>query len=216
MVVVGAVVGGAVVVGAVVVVGRGAAVVGGAVVGGRVLGGTVAAEVRGTADGGATTGSAARVELVVLDSFWVVSGVSTLLPPPAATALVVGAAQSGPAHAVGCPDPPNACNVRTTTIPVVATAVATHGRLPSQPTTPRSPHQGPADRLARVPGPEPATSGGSDKGTTPNPATSGGADGTGARNPATSGAAGTTGADGSAASGAGGAAGARESATPGC
>ena len=155
------------------VVARGAVVVGGAVVGGRVLGGAVAAEVRGTADDGATTGSAARVELVVLDSFLVVSGVPTLLPPPAATALVVGAAQSGPAHAVGCPDPPNACRVRTTTIPVVATAVATHGRLSSHPATPRSPQEGPADRLARVAGPEPATSDGSDKGTAPIPATSG-------------------------------------------
>jgi hypothetical protein len=158
VVVVGAVVGGAVVVGAVVVVGRDAAVVGGSVVGGRVLGGTVAADVRGTADDGATTGSAARVELVVLDSFSVVSGVPTLRLPPAATALVVGAAQSGPAHAAGCPDPTNACNVRTTTIPVVATAVATHGRLPSHPTTPQSPREEPADRLARVAGPEPATS----------------------------------------------------------
>ncbi|HET7518889.1 MAG TPA: hypothetical protein VFN05_14625, partial [Actinomycetes bacterium] len=97
MVVGAAVVGAAVVVGTVVVVGRGAAVVGGAVVGGRVLGGTFAAEVRGNTDEGATTGSPARVELVVLDSSSVVSGVPTLLLPPAAATLVVGARHSGPA-----------------------------------------------------------------------------------------------------------------------
>ena len=130
MVVGAAVVVAAVVVGAVVGVGRGAAGVGGAVVGGRVLGGTVAAEVRGAADEGATTGSAARVELVVLDFSLVVSGVPTLLRVPAAITLVVGPGQPGPAQAVGCPDPPNACDARTTTIPVVGGAGATHRRQP--------------------------------------------------------------------------------------
>jgi hypothetical protein len=131
-----AVVGGAVVGGAVVVVGRGAAVVGGAVVAGRVLGGTVAAEVRGAAVGGTSTAFPATVELVVLDGRTVVSGVPRLLPPPAAAAAVVGAGQGRPSHAGGAPGPPNAWNASTTTIPAVATPVATHGRLPSHPITP--------------------------------------------------------------------------------
>jgi hypothetical protein len=131
-----AVVGGAVVGGAVVVVGRGAAVVGGAVVAGRVLGGAVAAEVGGAAVGGTTTASPATVELVVLGCRPVVSGVPRLLPPPAAAATVVGAGQGRPPHSGGAPGPPNAWNASTTTIPAVATPVATQGRLPSHPTTP--------------------------------------------------------------------------------
>jgi len=135
-VVVGAgVVGGAVVVGAVVVVGRGAAVVGGAVVAGRVLGGTVFVEVRGAADEGATTASPTRVELVVLDSTTVVSGVPTLVPA-AATTLVVVPGHPGPVHAVGCPDPPSTCSARTTRVPAAATPVATHGRRSSHAATP--------------------------------------------------------------------------------
>jgi hypothetical protein len=137
VVVVGAaVVGGAVVVGTVVVVGRGS-VVGGAVVTGRVLGGTVAAEVRGAAVGGATaTASPATVELVVLDSTTVVSGVPSVLPPPAAAATEVGAGQGRPPHSGGPPDPPNAWNPSATTIPAVATPVATHGRRENQPPIP--------------------------------------------------------------------------------
>jgi hypothetical protein len=137
VVVVGAaVVGGAVVVGTVVVVGRGS-FVGGAVVTGRVLGGTVASEVRGAAGGGMTAAaSPATVELVVLDSTTVVSGVPSVLPPPAATATVAGAGQGRPPHSGGLPDPPNAWNPSATTIPAVATPVATHGRRENHPPIP--------------------------------------------------------------------------------
>ena len=136
MVVGAAVVGGAVVVGTVVVVGRGR-VVGGAVVTGRVLCGTVAAEVRGAAVGGTTApASPATVELVVLDSTTVVSGVPSVLPPPAATATVVGAGQGRPPHSGGPPDPPNAWSPNATTIPAVATPVAAHGRRENHPPIP--------------------------------------------------------------------------------
>ena len=107
MVVDAAVVGGAVVGGTVVVVGRGAAVVGGAVVAGRVVGGAVTAEVRGAA-GETTPASAPTVELVVVDSRTVVSGVPTLLPAPAATAAVVDTGQGRPPQPGGAPCPPNA------------------------------------------------------------------------------------------------------------
>ena len=138
MVVGGAVVGGAVVLGTVVVVGRGAAVVGGAVVAGRVVGGAVTAEVRGTV-GETTPASEPTVELVVVDSRTVVSGVPILLPAPAAAAAVVETGQGRPPHPGGAPCPPNACTARTTTIPAVATPVATHGRLASHPPTPVPP-----------------------------------------------------------------------------
>jgi hypothetical protein len=131
----GSVVGGALVLGTVVVVGRGRAVVGGAVVAGRVVGGAVTAEVRGTV-GATTPTSAPTVELVVVDSRTVVSGVPTLLPAPAAAAAVVDTGQGRPPHPGGAPCPPNACTARTTTIPAVATPVATHGRLASHPPTP--------------------------------------------------------------------------------
>jgi hypothetical protein len=103
----GAVVGGAVVLGTVVVVGRGAAVVGGAVVAGRVVGGAVTAEVRGTV-GEATPASEPTVELVVVDSRTVVSGVPILLSAPAAATLVVETRQGRPSHPGDAPCPPNA------------------------------------------------------------------------------------------------------------
>jgi hypothetical protein len=106
-VVVGAVVGGAVVLGTVVVVGLGAAVVGGAVVAGRVVGGAVTAEVRGTV-GETTPRSSPTVELVVVDSRTVVSGVPMLSSAPAAAATVVEAGQGRPSHPGGAPCPPNA------------------------------------------------------------------------------------------------------------
>ena len=125
VVVVGAVVGGAVVVGAPVVVGRGA-VVGGAVVAGRVVGGRVAAEVSGAVGAGPGAG---RVVLVVEGSRTVVSGLPTLPPPTAATAAVVEAGHGRPSQVPGGAGLPNAWRARTSTIPAVAIAVATHGRL---------------------------------------------------------------------------------------
>jgi hypothetical protein len=121
-----AVVAGAVVVGArVVVVGRGAAEVGGAVVAGRVLGGVVCAEVRGAEGGGA---GAATVEVVVLGRRTVVRGVPRLpAPAAAATPTVVVAGHGRPPQAPGA-GPPKAWSARTTTIPAVATPVASHGR----------------------------------------------------------------------------------------
>jgi hypothetical protein len=116
---------GAVVVGARVVVGRGAAVVGGAVVAGRVLGGVVCAEVRGADGGGAR---AATVEVVVLGRRTVVRGVPRLPAPAAATTpTVVVAGHGRPPQAPGAGSP-KAWSVRTTTIPAVATPVASHGR----------------------------------------------------------------------------------------
>ena len=133
MVVGPAVVVGAVVVGArVVVVGRGAAVVRGAVVAGRVLGGVVCAEVRGAEGGGA---GAATVEVVVLGWRTVVRGVPRLPAPAAATTpIVVVAGHGRPPQAPG-PGPPNAWSVRTTTIPAVATPVASHGRRSNRAST---------------------------------------------------------------------------------
>jgi hypothetical protein len=87
---------GAVVVGARVVVGRGARVDGGAVGAGRVVGGALA-EVRGADVGGAWS---AAVEVVVLDSTMVVSGVSRF-PTPAAAATVVDTGQGPPLHLGG-------------------------------------------------------------------------------------------------------------------
>jgi hypothetical protein len=127
VVVVAAVVGGAVVVGALVVVGRGA-VVGGAVVAGRVVGGAMAAEVGGAVGAGAWP---ARVVPVVVGWRTVLSGVPTLLSPAAATATVVEAGHGRPSQVPGGAGLPNAWRARTTTIPAVATAVATHGRLNS-------------------------------------------------------------------------------------
>jgi hypothetical protein len=87
---------GAVVIGARVVVGRGARVDGGAVGAGRVVGGALA-EVRGADVGGAWS---AAVEVVVLDSTMVVSGVSRF-PTPAAAATVVDTGQGPPLHLGG-------------------------------------------------------------------------------------------------------------------
>jgi hypothetical protein len=82
-----------------------------------------------------------------------VSAVPRLLPPPAAAAAVVGTGQGRPPHSGGAPGPPNAWNASTTTIPAVATPVATQGRLPSHPITP-VPAAAPEARAAT-----PATSG---------------------------------------------------------
>ena len=135
MVVVATVVVGAVVVGArvVVVVVRGAAVLGGAVVAGRVLGGVVAGEVRGAEGEGA---GAARVELVVLGWMTVVRGVPRLPDPAAATAATVVVAGHGrPPQAPGGAGSPKAWSVSTTTIPAVATPVASHGRRSNRAST---------------------------------------------------------------------------------
>jgi hypothetical protein len=120
VVVAAAVVGGAVVVGALVVVGRGA-VVGGAVDAGRIVGGAAAAEV------GAAVGAGARAGTVVLVVGWrtVLSGVPALSSPAAAVEAGHGRASQLPGGA----GLPKAWRARTTTIPAVATAVATHGRL---------------------------------------------------------------------------------------
>ena len=123
MVVDAAVVVDAVVVEARVVVGRGARVVGGAVDAGRVVGGPLAA-VRGADVGGACS---AAVEVVVLDSTMVVSGVPRF-PTPAARATVLGAGQGRPSQPGRGPGLPNACSASSTTIPAVATAVDTQGR----------------------------------------------------------------------------------------
>jgi hypothetical protein len=113
--------GAAVVVGALVVGGLGALVVCTALVGGRVVGGVVGAEVSRAVDAGARS---RRVELVVLDRTTVVGG-GVRLPPPAATAAVVGTGHGR------SPQPDDGAGLlktwraSTTTMPVVATAVAT-------------------------------------------------------------------------------------------
>ncbi|HSO55191.1 MAG TPA: hypothetical protein VL330_21185 [Actinomycetes bacterium] len=81
-----------------------------------------------------------------------VSGVPRLLPPSAAAAAVVGVGQGRPSHSGGAPGPPNAWNASTTTIPAVATPVATHGRLPSHRINPVSAAAPPA-RDPAGPGP---------------------------------------------------------------
>jgi hypothetical protein len=115
--------GAAVVVGALVVVGGlGALVVGTALVGGRVLGGMVDAEVGGGVGAGARS---RRVELVVLDRGTVVGGGASPPPPAAAAAAVVGTGHGR------SPQPDDGAGrlrtwrARTTTMPAVATAVAT-------------------------------------------------------------------------------------------
>ena len=123
MVVAATVVVGAVVVGARVVVGRGALVDGGAVGGGRVVGGAPA-EVRGAEVGGAWS---AAVELAVLGSTMVVSGVPRF-PTSAAAATVVDTGQGRPPQPGRGPGSPNAWRASSTTIPAVATAVDTQGR----------------------------------------------------------------------------------------
>jgi hypothetical protein len=111
---------GVVVVGARVVVGLGL-VVWGAVVAGRVVGGALGTVARGAAGAEVRAG---WVEVVVLGSTTVVSGVPRLVPPRvgAAAATVVGAGRGG------APGPPSACSASTTTIPAVATPVASQGR----------------------------------------------------------------------------------------
>jgi len=124
VVVAATVVVGAVVVGArVVVVGRGARVDGGAVGAGRVVGGAPA-EVRGAEVGGAWS---AAVELVVLGSTMVVSGVPRF-PTSAAAATVVDTGQGRPPQPGRGPGSPNAWSASSTKIPAVATAVDTQGR----------------------------------------------------------------------------------------
>jgi hypothetical protein len=153
VVVVAAVVGGAVVVGALVVVGRGA-VVAGAVVAGRVAGGAVAAEVGAAVGAGAWAG---RVVLVVVGWRTVLSGVPTLLPAAAATAAVVEAGHGRPSQVPGGAGLPNAWRARTTTIPTVATVVATHGRLNgTEKAEPPTSSRGPSSRTGAA---ESATSG---------------------------------------------------------
>ena len=132
VVVVTVVVGAVVVVARVVVVGLGA-VVGGAVVAGRVLGGVVAGEVRGAEGEGA---GAARVELVVLGWMTVVRGVPRLPDPAAATTpTVVVAGHGRPPQAPVRAGSPKAWSVSTTTIPAVATPVASHGRRSNRAST---------------------------------------------------------------------------------
>jgi hypothetical protein len=115
---------GAVVVEARVVVGRGTRVDGGAAVGtGRVVGGALA-EVRGAEVAGTCS---AAVEVVVLASTTVVSGVPRF-PTPAAAATVVDTGQAPPPHGGGAAGSPNARRVNSTTIPTVATAVDLQGR----------------------------------------------------------------------------------------
>ena len=143
VVVAATVVGAAVVVGALVVVGRGA-VVGGAVVAGRVVGGAVAAVVGEAVGAGAWAGT---VVLVVVGWRTVLSGVPMLSPPAAATTAVVEAGHGRPSQVPGGAGLPNAWRARTTTIPAVATAVATHGRLNSAGAAdPRPPAAPPSDR----------------------------------------------------------------------
>jgi hypothetical protein len=124
----------AVLAGGLVVVDLGAPVVRGAVVAGLVAGGAVAAELGGSV--GAAAASAGTVVVVVLGRGAVVTGGPR--PPPArgrATA-VVGVGHGRPWQPPGVPGPPNACRARTTTIPAVATPVATHGRRENQPPIP--------------------------------------------------------------------------------
>jgi hypothetical protein len=188
VVVVGSVVVGAVVVGAlVVVVGRDAVVVGAAVVAGRVVGGAVTAEVGGAAVG-AAAGPAATVELVV-DFTTVVNGVPILLPSPspAATAAVVDAGHGRPPHSRGPSCAPNACNPSTSTIPAVATPVATHGRLVSHPPNPLPPREPPTRPRAGGGAAEFASPARSRAGNGSDPAASSRSERVGARDPATSG-----------------------------
>ena len=186
VVVVGSVVVGAVVVVAlVVVVGRDALVVGAAVVAGRVIGGAVTAEAGGAAVG-AAAGPALTVELVV-GSTTVVSGVPILLPSPspAATAAVVDAGHGRPPHSRGLSCAPNACNPSTSTIPAVATPVASHGRLASHPSTPFPPREPPTGPPAVGVAAELAASGSSRAGNGSDPAASSRSERVGARAPAT-------------------------------
>ena len=69
--------------------------------------------------------------LVVVGWRTVLSGVPMLSPPAAATTAVVEAGHGRPSQVPGGAGLPNAWRARTTTIPAVATAVATHGRLDS-------------------------------------------------------------------------------------
>ena len=127
MVVTDRVVGGAaVVVGALVVVGSLGLVVCAALVGGRVVGGAVAAEVGAAVGAGARS---RRVELVVLDRTTVVGGAGRLPPPAAATAAVVGAGHGRSPQPDDGAGRLRAWRASTTTIPVVATAVAIQCRL---------------------------------------------------------------------------------------
>src|SRR5215218_392983 len=121
VVVAATVVVGAVVVGARVVVGRGALVDGGAVGAGRV--GGALAGVRRAEVGGAWS---AAVELVVLGSTMVVSGVPGFSTSAAAT--VVDTGQGRPSQPGRGPGSPNTWSASSMTIPAVATAVDTQGR----------------------------------------------------------------------------------------
>jgi hypothetical protein len=121
------VVGGAAVVGgALVVVGGLGPMVCAALAGGRLVGGAVAAVVGAAAGAGAWLRG---VELVVLDRTTVVGGGGRLPPPAATTAAVVGTGHGRSPHPDDGAGLLRAWRASTTTIPVVATAVAIQCRL---------------------------------------------------------------------------------------